>query len=377
MGLKTSVKVRIDRAALLSRANLAAIITADRGPSRRGRWLCPYHDDHDPSLSLSRDGRRFRCWSCGAKGNALDWYMRRDGLTFMEAAARIDPLIRVGSHKAPGRPEARPVASPRPTVPTPTRPAAAKPETAGSMLSRDRAAALVDEAASRLWSPEGVEALAYLRGRGLTDETIRAARLGWTGPMDELIGRPRGVVIPWSEGGRLVLVKLRQPEGARPKYRECYRDPGRPPRLYPGPEVVQPGRLLLIAEGEFDCLLLGQELSDLAAAVTLGSSSAGPTPDALAPLMGAPSWLVTHDADEAGDRAAALWTGEFARARRVRPPEGANDWTDLHTQARNAIRYHLVPLLGWRPPAWDELAGQTWGDAEEGDESSNKLNPDY
>ena len=42
------------------------------------------------------------------------------------------------------------------------------------------APALVTEAATRLWTPEGTEALAYLHGRGLTDETIRAARLGWT-----------------------------------------------------------------------------------------------------------------------------------------------------------------------------------------------------
>ncbi len=42
------------------------------------------------------------------------------------------------------------------------------------------ASSLVTEAADRLWKPEGRQALAYLHGRCLTDETIRAARLGWT-----------------------------------------------------------------------------------------------------------------------------------------------------------------------------------------------------
>ena len=51
---------------------------------------------------------------------------------------------------------------------------------------------LVTEAADRLWKPEGTEALAYLHGRCLTDETIKAARLGWT-PC---------VMVPTREGDR-------------------------------------------------------------------------------------------------------------------------------------------------------------------------------
>jgi hypothetical protein len=43
------------------------------------------------------------------------------------------------------------------------------------------ALALVNEAAGRLWTPEGTDALSYLHNRGLTDETIRAARLGVVG----------------------------------------------------------------------------------------------------------------------------------------------------------------------------------------------------
>ena len=79
----------IDRQALLDRTDLARIITDDRGPPDRSRrWLCPFHDDHHPSLGLTPDGRRFRCWSCGAKGNALDWIMLREGLSFLEAVGR-------------------------------------------------------------------------------------------------------------------------------------------------------------------------------------------------------------------------------------------------------------------------------------------------
>ncbi|MFQ6048255.1 MAG: CHC2 zinc finger domain-containing protein, partial [Phycisphaerae bacterium] len=38
---------------------------------RRGReyvGLCPFHEDHKPSLSVSPQKRIFKCWSCGAGG---------------------------------------------------------------------------------------------------------------------------------------------------------------------------------------------------------------------------------------------------------------------------------------------------------------------
>jgi hypothetical protein len=72
-------------------------------------------------------------------------------------------------------------------------------------------------------------------------------------------------------------------------------------------------------------LLLGQELADLAAVVTLGSASARPDTGILAALLIASPWFVATDGDSAGDRAADGWP---ARARRVRPP--AKDWTDAY-----------------------------------------------
>ena len=61
---------------------------------------------------------------------------------------------------------------------------------------------------------------------------------------------------------------MRQPEGVRPKYAEVFRHPDRPPTLYPRPEAVRPGRAVVLTEGEFGALLLGQALGELAAVVT-------------------------------------------------------------------------------------------------------------
>lgn len=35
------------------------------------RALCPFHPDHHPSMSFNEG--RFRCWSCGASGDAIDF----------------------------------------------------------------------------------------------------------------------------------------------------------------------------------------------------------------------------------------------------------------------------------------------------------------
>jgi hypothetical protein len=193
----------------------------------------------------------------------------------------------------------------------------------------------------------------------LDPETIRAARLGYAPRVDARTreGRPyvaRGIVIPWHAAGRVVLVKVRQPPGAKPKYAEVYRDRTRPPELYPAPEAVRAGRPLVIVEGEFDALLMGQELADLAAVVTLGSAGAGPDVPILARLVAALPWFIAHDADTAGDKSAGDWT-TFPRARRVRPPEG-KDWGEFHATGFSRIRYLWAPLLGWRGPTWDELA---------------------
>src|SRR5262245_11048403 len=73
---------------------------------------------------------------------------------------------------------------------------------------------VVEAAITALWGDDGAEALAYVRGRGLTNETIRAAHLGYSPG-----GRfPAGIVIPWGRPGAWRFVNIRRPEGRRPKY---------------------------------------------------------------------------------------------------------------------------------------------------------------
>jgi DNA primase len=47
--------------------------------------VCPFHNDHRPSLQLDRHYQNFRCWACDAKGDVFDFVMRFDKVEFPEA----------------------------------------------------------------------------------------------------------------------------------------------------------------------------------------------------------------------------------------------------------------------------------------------------
>src|SRR5712692_470917 len=47
--------------------------------------LCPFHDDKTPSLSVSPEKKIFRCFGCGASGNAITFLRKHKNLPFPEA----------------------------------------------------------------------------------------------------------------------------------------------------------------------------------------------------------------------------------------------------------------------------------------------------
>jgi hypothetical protein len=374
--IASSTGDRIDWNAIRDRIDLARVATAILGPApgrrgERGRrlwWRCPFHEDKNPSLGIEPGKPWWRCYGCGEHGDAANLVMRINKVAFPEAVRVVAELAGI---VAPSGPFASP--TPRPAIP----PAASKPTKTASPppvepsgLPLADALALVTEAAGRLWTPEGAKALAYLCGRGLNDETIKAARLGVTpGVMiptreGDRSWSVRGITIPWFDRDRLTLMKIRRPPGSEPKYVEGFRDR---PRVYPTLDAIEPGNPLVVAEGELDALLLGQALGELAAVVTLGSASARPDPSTLGVMLAAVPWFIATDADEAGDKAASGWP---SRAIRVRPPEGTKDWTELWHAGFNAIRYHWGRHLTLTK-RWEELESLRWGPALEGEKSAD------
>jgi DNA primase len=62
----------------------------------RGLWrsvLCPFHQDHKPSLRVNVETGSFRCMACGAKGgDVLAFHRMRHGLSFLQAARDLGAL---------------------------------------------------------------------------------------------------------------------------------------------------------------------------------------------------------------------------------------------------------------------------------------------
>ena len=51
-----------------------------------GMALCPFHDDHHPSLKLDQ---RFYCFGCGASGDVIDFTARLFGISLKDAARKL------------------------------------------------------------------------------------------------------------------------------------------------------------------------------------------------------------------------------------------------------------------------------------------------
>ncbi len=49
------------------------------------KTICPFHDDHNPSLELNPDRQSFKCWSCGAGGDIFDFVKDFERVDFPEA----------------------------------------------------------------------------------------------------------------------------------------------------------------------------------------------------------------------------------------------------------------------------------------------------
>ena len=51
--------------------------------------VCPFHDDHSPSMSVSKEKQIYTCFSCGATGNVYKFIMDYEHITFMEAVKKV------------------------------------------------------------------------------------------------------------------------------------------------------------------------------------------------------------------------------------------------------------------------------------------------
>jgi DNA primase len=69
-----------------------------RGIGERLRGLCPFHDDHEPSLVVFPASGRFYCFGCAARGDVIAFLMAVEHVSFGDAVAALERLAETPDH---------------------------------------------------------------------------------------------------------------------------------------------------------------------------------------------------------------------------------------------------------------------------------------
>ncbi|MCI8534343.1 MAG: DNA primase [Hungatella sp.] len=122
--------------------------------------LCPFHNEKSPSFSVSPDNQMYYCFGCGAGGNTITFLMEYENYSFPEALKILADRVGVELPKKEMSKEAKAAADFR-----------------FSLLEINKLAA--NYFYYQLKHPQGKLGYEYLKGRQLSEETIRRFGLGF------------------------------------------------------------------------------------------------------------------------------------------------------------------------------------------------------
>lgn len=343
-----------------------AVSLRKAGASWKG--LCPFHAEKTPSFTVSEARGFFHCFGCGTGGDAFDFLMRREGMTFPEAARALARRAGVPLPVDDLSPEAR----------------RAEEERAALLAVNAAAAAFFT---ARLGAPEGRAAREYLAARGIARETVAAFGLGYApegwdhllrhlasqGHRADLVARA-GLAVPRKEGsghydrfrdrlmipiadlqGRVVAFGGRaMAADQEPKYLNSAESPlyRKGEVLYGLPqarETIRQADQAIVVEGYFD----GIGLHQAGIRETVATCGTALTAQHVQALMRYTRQVITlFDGDEAGMRAAErslpLFLEAGVAARIAELPRGEDPDTFVRRHGADALRERLrwaKPLL--------------------------------
>jgi DNA primase len=145
---------------VLAAVDLAALIRTYVDLKRVGssyKGLCPFHNEKTPSFYVTPEKGVFHCFGCGAGGNAINFMMMQNHLTFPEAVAE---LAQLGGVSLPAGQDSR----------------------GGPRVNKNALFEVMKKAAgffqANLWENDQSQILAYLKKRGLNLDLARNFGLG-------------------------------------------------------------------------------------------------------------------------------------------------------------------------------------------------------
>jgi len=115
--------------------------------------ICPFHDDHNPSLSISPEKQIYTCFVCGASGNVFTFLQEFKNISFLEAVKEVAHSSGLSVNVDVSRPK---------------------------MFEKEKS--IMDIAnkfyINNLKSEKGHDALKYLKSRGIDENIIKEFEIG-------------------------------------------------------------------------------------------------------------------------------------------------------------------------------------------------------
>jgi DNA primase len=140
--------------------------------------LCPFHNEKTPSFSIYADHQFYKCFGCDAKGDVFNFVMTIEGLTFWEALKKLAEQNGIVLPKQSG---------------------ATDEKTKVRAVIREMHDAAVEHFRANLAGPNGAPVRAYLKQRGVTQQSVQLFQLGL------------------SDGSGRTLLKIFEQRGYRPE----------------------------------------------------------------------------------------------------------------------------------------------------------------
>lgn len=326
--------------------DLPALLTelAGQPTGRAGsqRWHCitPQHTDEDPSTTVFEDStgkERWKCWSCGHAGTAIDALVEARSMTVADAISHLEQRTGTADvNEAPPR-QPRPKAGPVP-------------------LSGD-ANDYLNECARLLWTRHGTNARSWLHERGLTNDVLETNLVGFDpGPrfLDRAEGlpgnqteRPRlprggGIVyVSFDRAGDPIHVQCRLLRPGNTKYINPRRLHGSiPPVSFPrtsitdGPVVVTEG----ISDG-----LIAVTAGFRSAAITAATTVRPETATELVAHAGGERIVLAIDNDTGGQSATTALKELLGQQASVLRLPTDHDLTDTYNRRTSPSWQHPTP----------------------------------
>jgi DNA primase len=157
---------------ILAKVDIVKIIGSYISLTQKGRnflGLCPFHNDTNPSMSVSPEKRIYKCFVCGAGGNAFTFVMDYEKVPFLKAVKTVCDISGIEV------PKLNKLASETKNI---------KDDEKRQYLLLD---AIQTYYAFQLKVSAGEQALNYLKNRHINEEIIKRFQIGFSLPDGKLL----------------------------------------------------------------------------------------------------------------------------------------------------------------------------------------------